>query len=263
MATKDVLKAELVKCLEDRKQATLELKEANSRDWKKFAEDLIAKLFARYNKGAKWLDWAKAYAEKNHYIYAPTGRRRNLYGVMAGLPSLTAALLRRAVNSPIQGTASDVTSTVARITAVHFYRYLKKFYSIENMRWLPGEALKLVHDATYAEVDYIHLLAYIHILQWAATYGVTSYYKRNFNFDFNIEPEIEIELGASEDAHKKWDWTDSGLEKIVRESLEDQVKIGTLEKDNVDKSFKRCFSCYRKPEIKAFLERKYPILGVS
>lgn len=263
MATRTEIKAELSKVASELEATKKELKEVEARDWKKFAEDLIVKLFARYSKGAKWLNWAKKFAETNYYIYAPTGRRRNLYGVMAGLPSLTAALLRRAVNSPIQGTASDVTCTVARLTAVHFYWYLKKYYEVHNLRWLPGEALKLVHDATYAEVDYIHILPYIHIVQWCATYGVTEYYAKVFKFRFNIEPEIEVEIGASEDNHKKWDWTDGHLKKIIRESLEDQVKLKLLKPDEVDSAYKKCWTGYRDPKIKAYLESKYPILGVS
>lgn len=256
------LTEELAKLRAELPEVKAELKEAQEWDWKVFAEDLIAKLFHRYAKGAAWLDWAKNFAEKNGYVYAPTGRRRNLPGVMIGNKSLVSALLRRAVNSPIQGTASDVTATAARLTAVHFYRYLRKFKMLEGVEFLPGEALKLVHDATYAEAAYDHLLAYLHITQWVATYGVTEYYEKEFGFKFNIEPEIEVEIGAQEDHMYKWDWTDEGLRKIVRSSLEDQVKIKMLKAEDLERSFKRIFRIYRNPEIAQFLRTNYPILGV-
>jgi ribosomal protein L29 len=261
--SKKELREELDKLRKELPEVQAELKEAQERDWKAFAEDLIAKLFHRYAKGAAWLTWAKKFAEKNGYVYAPTGRRRNLPGVMIGNASLVAALLRRAVNSPIQGTASDVTATAARLTAVHFYRYLKKFQMADGLEYLPGEALKLVHDATYAEAAYEHMLAYLHITQWIATYGVTEYYRKEFGFDFNIEPEIEVEIGAQEDKMYKWDWTDEGLKKIVRLTLEDQVTIKMLKTDQVEAVFKRIFRVYRNPEISKYLRERYPILGVA
>lgn len=237
---------------------------ALSRDIKKtkeYAQMLIDKLFDRFVAGAKWLNWAKNFAEENAYIYAPTGRRRNLYGILTGIQAILSAIGRRGMNSPIQGMASDIAITSIRLIQIEFYRYMKKWHDIEGMKVLPAEVMKFVHDALYSEVPYEHLLPFLHILQYTATFGVTKWYKEEFGLDFTVEPEIELEIGASEDAYAKWDWTEDNLKQIIRKGLEDQQELGVL-KENIDDTLKLIYKPYKNAELKAWLDEKYPILGI-
>jgi hypothetical protein len=98
-------------------------------------------------------------------------------------------------------------------------------------------------------------------LQWTATYGVTEYYKKHFGVEFTVEPEIEIEIGASEDKHYKWDFSDKQLEEIIKKSLEDQLSLRRME-GTVDENYKKIMSAYKDSKLKDYLDTKYPILGV-
>jgi DNA polymerase I-like protein with 3'-5' exonuclease and polymerase domains len=229
---------------------------------KDFAADIIGKLFGDFNKGAKWLDWTKQHARENCYTYSPIGMRRNLFSMLTGINSIMAAMERRAANSPIQGFASQIGITAARLVVLELYKVLQKFgYIDKKTREMPAEILKAVHDALYSEVPYEIVLIYVHVLQWVATYGVTAYYKEEFGVEFPIEPEIELEFGATEDKAYKWNWTDSHLRECLANTLKDQKAIGTL-KEDPEEILKKIYSVYDDKEKREYLETNYPILGV-
>jgi hypothetical protein len=229
---------------------------------KVFAADIIEKLFGDFKKGGEWLDWTKKHARDNYYTYSPIGMRRNLFSMATGINSIIAAMERRAANSPIQGFASQIGITAARLVVLELYKVLKKFgYIDKTTREMPAEILKAVHDALYSEVPYDIVLIYIHVLQWVATYGVTQYYRDEFGVDFPIEPEIELEFGATEDKAYKWNWTDAHLKECLFNTLKDQKAIGTL-KGDPEAVLKQIYSVYDDDEKREYLETNYPILGV-
>lgn len=237
--------------------------QALSKDDKvELAKSIMEKMFSEFKKASNWLNWTKKHAEENYYTYSPVGFRRNLFGIMTGINAIVSAMGRRAANSPVQGLASQIGITAARLLVLELHKVLMKFgYMDENTREMPAEILKAVHDANYSEVPYEIVLIFIHILQWVATYGVTEYYEREFGFKFTVEPEIEIEVGASEDAHYKWNWLDGNLKEHLKKTLEDQVKLKTL-KEDPEKVLKKIYSVYENKKLKAYLEKHYPILGV-
>lgn len=229
---------------------------------KEYAQSLIDKLFSRFVAGAKWLRWAKNFAEENAYIYAPTGRRRNLYGILTGIEAIISAVGRRGMNSPIQGMASDIAISTIRLIQLEFLKYLEKWHSLEGIKVLPTEVMKFVHDALYAEVPYEHLLPFMHILQYMATFGVAKYYEEEFNLKFTVEPEIELEFGASEDAYLKWDWSEKHLKEVIRKGLEDQKELGVL-KGSIEDTMNIIFKPYKNEKMYAWLNQNYPILGIK
>jgi hypothetical protein len=227
---------------------------------KEYAQGLIDKLFERYSKGKSWLEWAKDMAASNGYVFSPIGRRRNHYGILTGIEAIVSAMMRRGVNSPIQGSASDVSLTTARLVAINVYDYLTRLGELEESMFLPGEIEKFVHDALHSEVAYKHVIPYLHILQWTASYGVTEYYKKEFGWEFNIEPEISIEMGATEDALNEWDWSDEGLKKAIRKSVEEQKEHGLVQ--DVDEVMEEIYAPMKNEKLRKWLNKKYPILGV-
>ncbi len=228
-----------------------------------FAKDLIEKLFNKFRKAGDWLNWAVKHSEEHYYVYSILGMRRNLFGMMTGIKTLMSAMGRRAKNSPIQGTASQVGITTARLVALELYYALEELDLLDKKaKYLPTEPRKAVHDALYSETPYKYVLIYLHILQYVATYGVTEYYRKEFDCKFTIEPEIEIELGASEDKHFKWDWSEAGLEECIKNALKCQKEIGFL-KDSVEDAYDQIMWAYRDKKVKKYLDRKYPILGVT
>lgn len=228
-----------------------------------FARDLIDKLFSKFKKAGQWLNWAVKHAEDHYYVYSPLGMRRNLFAMMTGIKSLMSAMARRAKNSPIQGTASQIGLTTARLIALEFYKVLEDLDLLDKKaKYLPSEPLKAVHDALYSETPYKLVLIYLHVVQWVATYGVTEYYEREFGIKFTVEPEVEIELGAHEAAAYKWDWSHEHLETCIKNALKDQKEIGFLKYDP-DKAFEEIMWAYKDKKVRKYLERNYPILGVT
>ncbi len=239
------------------------LAEAEERSTKQFAQSLIEKLFNKFRKAGDWLNWAVKHAEEHYYVYSILGMRRNLFGMMTGIKTLMSAMGRRAKNSPIQGTASQVGITAARLIALELYKALEELDLLDpKAKYLPTEPRKAVHDALYSETPYKFVLIYLHILQYVATYGVTKYYAEEFDCKFTVEPEIEIELGASEDKHFKWDWSEAHLEECLKNALKCQKEIGFL-KDSVEEAYEQIMWAYKDKKVKKYLDTKYPILGVT
>jgi DNA polymerase I-like protein with 3'-5' exonuclease and polymerase domains len=240
---------------------------------KSFAQDLIDRLFNRFKRGAEFLEKCKSDALEKWYVTTPTGRRRNLPAVITGVPAIIGAMMRRAMNSPIQGFASEFSVQACRLIALRFYEYLEQWHpeEYETCSLLPTEIIKFVHDALYSEVPYRHVLPFLHILQYTATYGVAEYYEKEFDFPFTIEPEIEIEVGASEDNHHGWDWSDDSLRQAIEKSLDDQLQIHYLKRKKTDgtwvdttkeQALSEIYKAYANKPLKKWLETKYPILGL-
>jgi DNA polymerase I-like protein with 3'-5' exonuclease and polymerase domains len=226
------------------------------------AQEIVDKLYKRFPKAGKWLKWSMNHALDYLYTYSPIGMRRNLFGVMTGINSIVAAMKRRAANSPIQGFASQIGVTTARLIVEHLYEVLMKFgYIDKKTKRMPADITKAVHDALHTESPYDIVLIVTHVVQWVATYGVTAWYKENYGANFLVEPEIEMEFGASEDKMYKWDWTPTQLDKILKDSLQDQNKLGNCK--DTDLAYASIMSPYRNKKLKSFLEVNYPILGVS
>jgi hypothetical protein len=226
-----------------------------------FAQDIMGKLYKTFPKASKWLNWSMEKAVDKLYTYSPIGMRRNLFGILTEVPNLIAAMRRRAANSPIQGWASQIGVTTARLISLELYDVLLKFeYIDEDTKRLPSDITKAVHDALHAESPYDILLILTHVIQWTATYGVTKYYKEEFGVEFTIEPEIEMEFGSSEDKMYKWDWTNENLFQIFQDSLKDQHALGFCK--NTEKSYTKIMSVYENKELKLYLEDRYPILGI-
>jgi DNA polymerase I-like protein with 3'-5' exonuclease and polymerase domains len=226
-----------------------------------FAEDIMKKLHKTFPRASAWLSWSMNHAMEHLYTYSPIGLRRNLFGVMTGLNGLVAAMRRRAANSPIQGWASQIGVTTARLIELELWDVLTKFgYIDEDTKEMPTDITKAIHDALHAESPYNIALIVTHVIQWTATYGVTKHYEEEYGVKFTIEPEIEMEFGASEDKMYKWDWSDGQFWKIIKDSLEDQKKLGFCK--NPDKAFDKFMEPYRDKKLKAYLDERYPILGI-
>lgn len=240
-----------------------DLANAQERGRVEFAKDLIDKLFSKFRKAGGWLNWAVKHAEDHYYVYSVLGMRRNLFAMMTGIKSLMSAMARRAKNSPIQGTASQIGLTTARLIVLEFYKVLVDLDLFDKKaKYLPSEPLKAVHDALYSETPYKFVLIYLHVVQYMATYGVTKYYKEEFGADFNVEPEVEMEFGAHEASAYKWDWSKENLEVCLRNSLKDQKEIGFL-KGEIDDAYAEIMWAYKDKKVRKYLETNYPILGVT
>jgi DNA polymerase I-like protein with 3'-5' exonuclease and polymerase domains len=230
-----------------------------------FAKDLMARLYKAFPKASKWLEWSVNHAREHCYTYSPIGMRRNLFAMLTGIGSIISSMDRKAKNSPIQGLASQIGVTAARLVELALYDVLTEWHYIDNKtKELPTAIMKMVHDALYAEVPYDIVLIYVHVLQWIATYGVTDHYKKVYGFEFTIEPEIEMEFGATEADALKWDFSHPQLEQIITKVVDKQKEIGQLKNDKeVKRALDKIWAPYRNKKLKKYLDTKYPILGVK
>jgi len=226
------------------------------------AQSITNKLYATFPKAGAWLTWSMNHVVEYLYTYGPHGMRRNLFAVMTGIKSIIAAMKRRAANSPIQGFASQIGVTAARLIIEELYKTLLHFgYMTKKSRVMPADITKAVHDALHTESPYEIVLIVTHVIQYMATYGVTKWYKDNYGITFPIEPEIEMEFGASEDEMFKWDWSQDHLFEILYRSLCNQKKLGFCK--GVEDAYSKIVSAYQNKELRKYLQTNYPILGVE
>jgi len=201
-----------------------------------FTKDLYDRFFARFKKAAAWLEWAKAFGQKNLFVKSALGRRRHLFGHLIGDKGVSAAMDRRAMNSPIQGMGADFGHTGSRITEMHLYEYLQKVGELdEDSTHCPIGTEIMVHDSIFSSAPLKHILATAQIMQWCTTLGVQAYYDKYFDLKFTVPVEIEMEFGASQDATYKWDWSNSGYDPQIHEWNEDSLAYHGYKLKSYDK----------------------------
>ena len=249
----DELKANL-------KKYQKELSAAKEKDWLAHAEGIIEKLFTEFEVGGNWLTDVTELVEKYGHTVSPIGRVRNLWRVFTGKKSHISAAKRRAQNSPIQGFASEIGTAGAFLTIVECYRWLKDHdWDIEaNM----PQYNRAVHDSASFNVPYAFLIPFHHIRQYIATNGVTNWYKEKFDLEFTIEPEIEMEVYASEDAARKWNWELPNLLTNIYSSLQDQVKLKQLPADKLEETWEFIIKPWKNKKMREELQGQYPLLNV-
>jgi hypothetical protein len=233
-----------------------------------YAQDIIDKLFDEFRKGHAWIKKMGALAEKEFYVYSPSGRRRFMPAALTGVKGIIAKQVRRGTNAPIQGFASEVGTKASRLIMVSYYKEVKKLskaldFSFSRKLALPFQLYfnRIVHDASYFSVPFDTLLILVHVLQWEATYGITKAYKEEFNVDFTIEPEIEMEFGAQDDKTYKWDWSLPDLVGAITKTIDDMDKFDLLVEDR-DTTLKIIFEPWRNKKVRRYLQDKYPLLNV-
>lgn len=74
------------------------------------AQDFQNLFFRTYPNVRKWINYIKSFALKNGYVETLYGRRRYLPLVYSSVEGIREAALRQCVNTPVQGTASDITA---------------------------------------------------------------------------------------------------------------------------------------------------------
>lgn len=255
--------------------------------------EIKGKFFKRYAKGAKWMEKQCESAITNNYVVSLLGRRRNLIGHKIPVPQLQAAFERRAQNSPIQGVASDFGYIAARLYTKAITNFCKEFGIVSNKQYLtehgwedqmtdfdtnlsfaPAGIDSMVHDSIKSQVRYDMIFIATYLKEWAMTTGVRKYVKTYLDVDFVVDLGVEIDIGSDGANMDTWQWVEEdlkikekkddgtvdeytvlGLETLVRNALQAQVKQGyNLDVNDLVDEAKTLFS-----EAQSFLESKYPL----
>ncbi len=221
-------------------ESELEFVQADNTKMKGRAEEVMVKMSSEWKNLYKWMKRMHESATKLGYVEAPHGRRRNLYGVMVPQQDILAALLRRAVNAPVQGFGADVGHTAARLYEVHMHRFLRKFKLMDqDSTHVPSAIECAVHDALLQTPPYHLLLPALQIKHWSMTVGVCDWFASYYDHEWLTPPEVETEIGWHEANMFAWDFSMSedgdknsgGLRYCIQGALTDQFKAGLFPKN--------------------------------
>jgi intein/homing endonuclease len=231
-----------------------------------YAQSIIDKMFNEFKAGAAWTQRMGDSAENDYYVYSPIGRRRFLPAAMTGDRAIVAQQVRRGSNAPVQGFASEIGIKASRLIMEAYYKNLKTFkdkLGIEKSDWdMRVFFSRVVHDANYFAIPYDMVVPFMHILQYQATYGVTQAYEDEFNVKFTVEPEVEIEVAGQDDSSYKIDWSLPSFVECIKKAVADCDKLGVLE-GTQDEVLNRVLQPWRNPDMRKFLQDKFPLLGVK
>jgi DNA polymerase family A/3'-5' exonuclease len=236
--------------------------ELTNEDRTEYAQNIIDKMFKEFPRGHQWVLRMQKLATEQYYVYSPIGRIRHLYAAMTKDRKIVSRQVRRGMNAPIQGFASEIAVKSSRLILVNYFKYLPKLKKMLSLKTLlPLKFNRIVHDAQYYTVPYEMVLPFIHILQYDSTYGIAKAYENEFGLKFSVEPEIEIEVGVKDTLTKKWDWAIPDLIQKLDESVKDGIETKLLTQKKAD-IMKLILAPWRDKQTRAFLQEKWPLLNV-
>lgn len=165
----------------------------------KEARDFRLKWIKTYPKVAKWIANQKVIAEENGYVYSIFGRKRRLPDIWSDVQWFRAEAERQAVNTPIQGAASDFTQLSTIVLRDMRLRGQLPNYFIQKAT---------VHDSIefYIKPKDVHWITPLTVkvcsnpdtMKW---FGFEMKY-----VDMKASPELGINWGALKDYDDKLDY---------------------------------------------------------
>jgi len=226
------------------------------------AQEIIDAMFNEFRKGHQWVLKMQKLATEKFYVYSPIGRIRHLFAAMTGDRAIISRQVRRGMNAPIQGFASEVAVKASRRVQVTYHK--ERNLLSKMMNWKKNIQIKfsrIVHDALYYTVPFEMVLPFLHILQWEATYGVAKAYKDEFGLEFTVEPEIEIEIGSKDTNAQKWGWDLPGLIQIINTSVDAGIQEGVFTQSR-EEILKLIYAPWKNRDVLAYLDENFPLLNV-
>jgi hypothetical protein len=228
-----------------------------------YAQGIIDKMFAEFQRGHKWVLKMQEFAQEKFYVFSPIGRIRHLYAAMTKDRGIVSRQVRRGMNAPIQGFASEIAVKASRLTTTTYYRSLPKLKALLKLDGkYPFMANRIVHDANYFTVPFEMVIPFLHILQYTSTYGVAKKYEEEFGLKFTVEPEIEMEWGVKDTKSYKWDWSLPELKKNMEQAVQDGIDAGFY-KQSKEEILDIIFAPWRDKKTLEYLDTNYPFLNVS
>lgn len=236
------------------------------------ASEVMEKMSDEWKALYKWMGKMHKSAEENYYVEGPHGRRRHLYGMMIPREDIVAALLRRAVNAPVQGFGADVGHTAARLFDIHMHMFLRKFKLMDpDSSHIPGAIECAVHDALFTTPPYRLILPTLQIKHACMTYLVCDWFAEYYDNHWLTPPEVETEIGWHEANMSTWDFTIGTdvpdpkektvhLRECVRRGLQEQFDNGLFPKGvTVKDAMSEVFDLPE--EWTKYLDARYPWFG--
>ncbi len=177
------------------------------------AQKLLDKFSGAFPVGWAWIQGQPAVAQQQWYVASPIDRRRRLFGYLIRRPRdqmskddmrLVGQCNRMAMNSPIQGVASDASF----IGSALFAQYIEE----NDLPWL---VQNIVHDSCVYQVPIRDLRRSIEVAERIFTTGTMAYLTKHWGVEFNCPIEVEFEVGLRWGELMGWDFTAPGMDKIL------------------------------------------------
>jgi DNA polymerase I-like protein with 3'-5' exonuclease and polymerase domains len=183
---------------------------------------LVKQFKQRFPKGVQWFDDVQSFAKKNLYVESPLGRRRHLWGLLIpkdaqNAEACTAAMLRRAVNSPVQGMGSDFMMTGAREIEKLKWKHYK-----DTGHYPDFKLCNSVHDSLEIDCAYEDFWTAIKYVEQGLTTCVAERAKERNDFDFVVPLEIDFEIGPTGKDVQGWNRDYKALYEILTDTLKIQ-----------------------------------------
>jgi hypothetical protein len=234
-----------------------------SEDRTEQAQAIIDKIFASFPSGHKWILRMQKFATEKFYVFSPIGRIRHLYAAITKNKGIVSQQVRRGMNAPIQGFASEIAVKASRGVMVSFFKTRDRLMAILGLKTPPTITFnRIVHDAQYFTVPYSMVLPFLHVMQYEATYGITKDYKDQFGLDFPVEPEIEVEFAVKDTTSLKWDYELPNLVKILDTVVTQGIAEGFLSGKKPD-ILKEIYAPWLNKESLKILNTEFPLLNVD
>jgi len=179
------------------------------------AKEKFSKIFGEMKEANKWLHEIERFAEENLYVENPIGRRRRLYEFLFGTEAQASSARRKARNSPIQAFSTDLSSLAVSI----FYEE----YMIPNNK-LTWYIINLIHDASVFEVGIDDIAEFVEVSEPYFTTKLEEAVERDFGYKLPLPMEVEYKIGTHSGDMMKWDFTTSGLNRIIEEVRKEDKK---------------------------------------
>lgn len=228
-----------------------------------YAQEIIDKMFTEFKRGKQWVDRMVELAQTKFYVYSPLGRMRRLFAAMLRDKRIMSQQVRRGMNAPGQGFASEIAVKASRLVMENYYDdqpRLKKYLEADGDYRLKFN--RIVHDASYFSVPFEMVIPFLHILQYESTYGIADLYEKQFGLKFTVEPEIEMEIGVRDTSSHKWDWALPSLLQIIDKSVTQGCDTG-IYTANKEEIMATILAPWRDEKCRAYLNKRYPLLKVD
>jgi len=151
------------------------------------AESIKNMFFGRYPKAARWLDKTKRNVERTEFVPGFFGRIRRLPHASSMDTEKAAEAKRQAVNSPIQGSAADITG----IALIRIHQKLRETGLNKFAR-----LTLTVHDSIILEVKLSHVKEVVELCQTCMTSQIPA---------MNVKMEADTEIGFTWGHLVSWD----------------------------------------------------------
>ena len=257
------LEQDLARATEGKKEMEaqlLVLREQDAKDFKEEAQDVVRKMWEQFGVGRDYLEKVAAQATERCAVNSWTGRKRSMFRVLTGKSDQVAAAQRRGKNGPIQGVASEIGMSGTHL-AIKAYDIFKR-----ETKYSPKTVVlftRVVHDASYFEIPYADLIPFLWCYQYMATFGVAERFNRDYQIEFPVPPEIDVEVSITEDDGEDWDLTLLGLRSLIEATLDKQVAIGDLSKDDRQSALDTILAPARDRKLFKLLQQQFPLLNVK